>query len=159
MHESLRGGDRSFVYEVHAVNRPGITPGYFGIYAACQPEKVGEVYRIITEQLDKARAGTFTAAELERAKIIISTTEMMQNQTNSDRAMQSAIDELYGLGYDYREQFVEGVRAVTLEDVKRVATQYFTEPVITVVTPAPKQLGLGPEPSAVDSDLQAEKDQ
>ena len=152
LHESLRGGDRSYVYEVHAVNFAGILPGYFEIYAACEPAKVGEVYRIITEQLDRARAGEFTAEELERAKTMIVTTELMANQTNSDRAMQAALDELYGLGYDHHEGFADSVRAVTLDDVKRMAGKYLTTPVVAVVTPAPEKVELGIEPTAVDGD-------
>ena len=154
LHKSLREGDASYVYEVHAINVPGLSPGYFGIYAACQPTKVGEVYRIINNQLDKARVGQFTQDELERAKTIIVTSELMGRQTNSDRAMQSAIDELYGLGYDNHEKLVKRVRAVTLEEVKRVANKYLTAPIVAIVTPAPDQVDLGIEPVTVDSDEQ-----
>ncbi len=155
LHEALRGGDRSLVYEVHAVNFAGILPGAFEIYAACQPDKVGQVYRIITGQLDRARAGEFTPDELERAKTIIVTTELMTTQTNSERAMQAALDELYGLGYDYHDKFAERVRAVTLDDVKRMADRYLTTPVIAVVTPAPDQIDLEIAPAAVERDSAA----
>ena len=88
--------------------------------------------------------------ELQRAKTIIVTSELMEKQTNGDRAMQAALDELYGLGYDYREKFVRQVRAVTLGHVKEAATRYFTTPVIAVVTPLPDAVELGIEPSAID---------
>jgi zinc protease len=140
------------VYEVHAVNRPGVLPGHFGIYAACQPDKVNEVYRIITKQLNRARAGEFTPAELERAKTIIVTNELMGNQTNSARAMQSALDELYGLGYDYHDSLSDRVNAVTLDEVKRVATRYLTTPVVAVVTPSPDAVELGIKPTIVKDD-------
>lgn len=148
--ESLRGGNRSLVYEVHALNVPGLLPGYFGIYAACQPEQVQEVYRIITEQLDRARAGRFTPEELERARSIIVTTELMEQQTNSQKAMQAALDELYGLGYDYRPRFIEKMRAVTGEDVHRVAEEYLTRPVVAVVTPEPAAVDIGMKPVVVE---------
>jgi zinc protease len=146
LHEALRGGDRSYVYEVHAQNYPGLSPGYFWMYAGCQPEKVGEVYDIITGQLERARRGEATEEELQRAKTIIATTELMGLQTHSERAMQTAIDELYGLGYDYRDRFLEAVRGVTLADVKYVAEKYLTVPVITVVTNAPEAIDIGVEP-------------
>jgi len=150
LHDSLRGGDRSLVYEVHAMNRPGLLPGVFQLYAACQPDKVGEVCRIIAEQLDRARAGKFTEKELATAKNIIATTELMSHQTNSEVAMQAALDELYGLGYDYHDRFAERVRRVTLAEVSGVAERFLTTPVITVVTPAPEKVQLDIEPSAVD---------
>jgi len=157
LHESLRGGNRSLVYEVHAMNRPGLLPGAFQIYAACQPDKVAEVYRIITEQLDRARAGEFTEKELETAKDIITTTDLMSRQTNSDVAMQAALDELYGLGYDYRNRFAERIGKVTLDDVKKIADRYLTTPIVSVVTPAPEKVKLGIEPNVVVSDEQDQK--
>ncbi len=152
LHEALRGGQADLVYEVHASNVPGLFPGYFQIYAACQPEKVSEVYRIIAGQIEKARAGRITAEELERAKGIIVTTELMSRQTNGDRAMQTALDELYGLGADYRERMIEAVRRVTVEDCRRVAEKYFTAPVIAVVTAEPGKVDLGLRPEAIEGD-------
>jgi zinc protease len=152
LQDSLRGGERSLVYEVHAINQPGLIPGTFFMYAACQPDKVSEVYTIITQQLERARAGEFSPEELERAKRIITTTELMEKQTNSDCGMQAALDELYGLGYDYRDGFADAVRQVTLEDVREVARQYLTHPVIAVVTPQPDEVRFGMEPTAVEND-------
>jgi len=152
LEESLRGKDRSLVYEVHAIHRPGPIPGCFEIYAACEPAKVNEVYTIITQQLERARAGQFTEAELARAKTIIDTTKTLQLQSNADRAMQAALDELYGLGYDYTRQYLERVRSVTLEQVHAMAQKYLTVPVVTVVTPAPDQVNIGVEPAAIDRD-------
>jgi predicted Zn-dependent peptidase len=152
LHDALRGGDRSFVYEVHAIHRPGITPGEFFIYAGCQPEAATEVHGIITRQLDKARAGEFTQEELDRAKDIIATTELMERQTNSELAMQASLDELYGLGYDYRKTFLEQVKATTKQSVAAIAKKYFTKPTIAVVTPAPEQLNLGITPTRLDRD-------
>ncbi|HOA75270.1 MAG TPA: pitrilysin family protein [Phycisphaerae bacterium] len=150
LHESLRGGNRDLVYEVHAVNQVGLLPGMFQVYAACQPDKVNEVYRIISEQLERARAGEFTAEELERAKTIINTTELMENQTNSDRAMQAGLNQLYGLGHRFDDELLEAVAAVTLEDVKEIARKYLVNPVITVVTPAPELVDIGVKPTAID---------
>ncbi|HSW45015.1 MAG TPA: insulinase family protein, partial [Phycisphaerae bacterium] len=152
LEESLRGKDRSLVYEIHAIHRPGPIPGCFQIYAACEPEKVSEVYTIIMRQLDRARAGEFTPAELERAKTIIATTEMMSHQTNAERAMQAALDELYGLGFDNNRLFLDRVKAVTLDQVRETAARYLTVPVVAVVTPAPDAVRLGIEPTAVDRD-------
>ena len=154
--ENLRGKDRSLVYEVHAINRPGPIPGAFEIYAACEPTKVNEVYRIISQQLDRARAGQFTPPELERAKTIIATTELMGHQTAGDRAMQAALDELYGLGWDNNQRFIERVRAATLDDVRAMAVKYFTAPVVAVVTAAPDQVDIGTTPAAVDRDQPAQ---
>jgi zinc protease len=150
LQEALRGGDRDLVYEVHDLNFFGIEPGYFGIYAACQPEKVNEVYRIIAEKVDRARAGKFEEAEFKEAKGIILATDLMQSRTNSDRASQAATDELYGLGFNHREQYSKYIESVTMEDVRRVAKQYVTKPIVVVVTPDSSAVKIGVEPTAID---------
>jgi zinc protease len=152
LHESLRGGDRSLVYEVHAVNQPGVLPGYFYAYAACEPGKVNEVYRIMSDQFAKAVRGEFTEAELARAKTIIDTAELLENQTNAARSMQASLDELYGMGYDYRETWRERMKAVTLDDVARVSRKYLTQPVIVVVTPDAEAVDFGIEPVAIEGE-------
>lgn len=156
LHESLRGGDRDFVYEVHAINMAALLPGMFQVYVACQPDKVNEVYAIVTRQLERAKAGEFSEEDLERARTIIRTTELMQNQTNADRAMQAGLNELYGLGHAFDEELLEMVEAVTLEDVRDIARKYLTNPVITVVTPAPEVVDIGVEPVAIDNTLRGE---
>lgn len=143
LHESLRGGDTGLVYEVHAINRAGLLPGHFEIYAACQPEMVNTVYGIMKAQVQRARDGQFTEEELRRAQAIIRTTERMRRQTNADRAMWAALDELYGIGYDDYERFLQRVDAVTLSDLQRMADRYLTSPVIAIVTPAPDVVDIG----------------
>lgn len=151
--DSLRGAGHGLVYEVHAMNRPALLPGVFQIHAACRPGQVPEVYRTICQQLDRARAGEFTAEELERAKAVITTSEMMETQTSSARATQAALDELYGLGFEYHDHFAERVAEVTLESLKAAAVKYLSSPpVVVVVTPAPGEVRLGVEPQAIDHD-------
>ncbi len=152
LQDALRGGDRSLVYEVHSRNVPGLIPGSFVILAACEPAKVNDVYGIIQEHIRKARAGNFTAEEIERARTIIVTTELMENQTNEDRAMQAATDELYGLGYDYRSQYLERIRRIGAAEMRRVAEEYLVNPTVAVVTPAPQLVDIGIRPAGIDKD-------
>jgi len=150
LHHELREGNRDLVYEVHGMNFVGLAPGYFAAYAGCQPQRVGDVYRIMRQQFEKAMNGQITPEELERAKGILITTEHMQNRTISQMAMRVALDELYGVGYEAYEKYEEKVRAVTLDDVKRVAREFLNRAIITVVTPSPDQLDIGFKPAAVD---------
>ncbi len=156
LHEALRGGRQDFVYEVHAMNRPGLIPGTFQVYAACQPERVNEVYRIFRANLDKAVKGEFTPEEIERAKTIIVTSETTERQTNLERAMGEAIDELYGLGYDSQAKFIEAVRAAGPEDLRKMAERYFTTPIVAVVTPKPEAVDIGVKPVAIEGQAPAE---
>jgi zinc protease len=150
LHNALRGGQNDLVYEVHAQNMVGVEPGYFGVYAACQPDRVSTVYQVIQDQVEKARAGSFSEDELRRAKGIILTTDLMRLQTSADRATLAALDELYGLGFDHQQHLAEYINAVTLDDVRRVAKKYLTEPIIAVVTPEVGAVDFGVKPAAID---------
>ena len=57
----------------------------------------------------------------ERSKQLIITSDAMDNETPAEQATTAALDELYGLGYDYHDQFAERINAVKLDDVRRVA--------------------------------------
>ena len=135
LHTHLRGGDRDLVYTVHAFNFIGIEPGYFGITAASSPDKMDEVIRIIREDVDQIRAELVTPAELDKAKTICITMNQLDRQTNSDRALQAAVDELYGLGYTYGDQYAARIQAITAADVRRVARKYLTHHVLVRTGP------------------------
>ena len=139
LHEELRG--RKLVYVVHAYDFTGLAPGYFAAYAACEPEKVNEVIEGLQQNFTKAAAGEFTQAELDRAKGIVISAEVINRQTNSELAAPAALDELYGLGYLHSAALTERINAVTLDEVKRVAKKYLTRnPLICVTTPKPESV-------------------
>jgi zinc protease len=137
LHEALRGGTNKYVYEVHAMNWTGLTGGFFPIYAGTQPEQVSKVISIITDLMGKAREGKFEAEELQRAKGVILTTQLLDRQTNGERAATAALDELYGLGYDFSDKLPEIIESVKMADVQAVGKRFLVQPVIAVVTPDP----------------------
>lgn len=139
LHDELRG--KELVYVVHAYNWPGadVEAGAFMVEAACQPEKVPEVVRIIEKNLRKATTYKPTQREIDRAVNVILTAELLDNQAISALSMSAALDELYGFGYDFRRKLEQRYRKVTPEDVRRVAKKYLTRPhIVVVTTPQPE---------------------
>jgi zinc protease len=124
LHTTLRGNQ--LVYFVHAWNDARSHPGYYAIQAATNPATADTALSIILEKQDLIKQNTFTDEELEQAK---SSCIVMQglyyNQTNSAQASQAAANEIRGLGYDYAADFEERIRAVTRDDIQRVANKYF----------------------------------
>ncbi|MEJ5341305.1 MAG: insulinase family protein, partial [Thermogutta sp.] len=135
LHEELRGA--GLVYGVHAFQLTGPAPGYFVIMAQTRPETLAEVVQRVLKNVEKAKQGEITEEEFERAKELLISYHAQQNITIAAQATQAALDELYGLGYDYDKKFDDRVKAVTLEDVKRVARKYFGPFVLATVSPAP----------------------
>jgi zinc protease len=136
LHEELRG--RQLVYVVHAYNFPSLVPGAFIVYAMCQPEKVPEVISVIDKDLRRAGDYLPTPEEVDRAVTTILTADLLGNQELSSLAMQSALDELFGFGYDFHNRLEAKYRAVTPQDVQRVGRKYLSGGYVVVVgTPQP----------------------
>jgi predicted Zn-dependent peptidase len=74
----------------------------------------------------------------ERSKQLVTTGEAMSNETPAQQATTAALDELYGLGYDFHLQFAERINAVTIDQVRQIARARLNECVVTVSTPQPQ---------------------
>jgi predicted Zn-dependent peptidase len=136
LHSELRG--KRLVYVVHAYNWAALVPGAFAVYANCEPAKVAEVAAIIRRNLRDTLDHEYTREEIDEAVNIILTVELLQNQEMADLAIQAALDELYGFGYDFRKRYEKLLRAVGPAEVARVARKYLAGGLVTtIVTPQP----------------------
>jgi len=133
LHNELRGA--GLVYYVHAFQITGPAPGFFAVQAQTQPDAVDEVVRRIRANIEKAKQGDISREEFERAKKMVIAMHAQDNTTIAGQARQSALDELYGLGYDYDESFDERINAVTLEEVIAVAREKLGNSVLVTTSP------------------------
>jgi zinc protease len=135
----LRGA--GLVYSAWANNFAGVLDGYFVASAQCEADKAPQVLETMEELFGRAAAGGFTEEDLARAKSRLISAEALDRQTNADLAGQAALDELYGLGYDWHKGYAERITALTLEEVQEVAKRYFASPpTTTVITSQPEML-------------------
>ncbi len=132
LHDELRG--KRLVYMVHAYNWPGLVPGAFVTIAACQPDNASTVVAIIQDQLGKAIHYLPRQQEVDEAVNVVLTAEMLDNQSAASLALSSALDELYGLGYDWRRRMASAYRAITPQEVRDVGAKYLGKGLVTIVT-------------------------
>lgn len=96
-----------------------------GLYVTTtQPD---EVLRIMLQQVDALRNGTITNAGLERLVQQFIVTYFLDNETNADQANLLARAALYQGDYRRASRFVEELRAVRPEDIRRAARTYMTK--------------------------------
>jgi zinc protease len=139
LHKELRG--KELVYVVHAINKTGFAPGAFLVYAGTRPDKAAEVVSIIRKNLNRAASHPYSREELDRAITTIVTAEVLNSQSLDDLATSAALNEMYGMGWDYSARLEGELRKLTPEEVQAVAKKYFTgKYVVTVVTPKPELL-------------------
>jgi len=91
-----------------------------------------EVRRVTTEGL--------RAEEFQRARAQLIADHQQNLQLNGETAFECALNELYGLGYDYSFGLSQRLQALTPEDVRRAAAELLTpeKMVSIVVTPETK---------------------
>ena len=115
----------------------GLDPGRFIAYIGTAPENRiraiaglrGEIARIVREPV--------TDEELETAKSYLTGSFVLRFQKNSQIAEFLLEAEVYGLGFDYLEKYPDLIRAVTVEDVSRVARTYIDPENVTTVVVGP----------------------
>jgi zinc protease len=127
-------------YFVGAVQVQALVPGLFAFYLGTDPEKTEEVKKAFLEEVHKLSNNGLTELELTRAKKKLVGQQQIANQSNNTFAYMSALDELYGLGFDRYKELEKRVNAVGLADIKRVAAKYFAQQrhVLAIVQPPAK---------------------
>jgi zinc protease len=133
LHNELRGA--GLVYYVHAFQITGPAPGYFAIMSQTQPGNVDDVLARVSANVTRALEGRISEDEFRKARQMIIALHAQENTTIEQQALQAALDELYGLGYDYDRSFDERIRSVSLEDVVGIARKVFGNRVVVTTSP------------------------
>ena len=124
-------------YYVGAQNFAGLAPGYFAFYTGTEPTKAALVEAELLKEAELLRTEGLTAEELQRAKAKIVGQKKIARADLGNLASVSALDELYGLGYQRNELDDAKYEAVTLEQIKFAANKYLKPDafVVSVVRP------------------------
>ena len=124
-------------YYVGAQTMCGVAPGYFAFYTGTEPTKVELVEKELLKEAELLRTQGLTTEELKRAKSKIIGGKKISRADLGHLAMTSALDELYGLGWQRSELDDAKYEAVTLEQIKSAAQKYLKPEtaVVAVVKP------------------------
>jgi zinc protease len=115
----------------------GMDPGRFVAFIGTSPENmklateglINEIRRIIEEPV--------TAQELQDAKDYLTGSFVFAFESSPQIARFLVHAEVYGLGFDYVEKYPEYIRAVTIEEISRVAKKYLDSENYTLVVVGP----------------------
>ena len=126
-------------YYVGATQMQGLVPGLFAFYLGTDPQKIEPVKTALLDEIQKLASEGLTQEELMRAKRKMIGQHQIAMQSNDSFGYQAALDELYGLGFDYYKKLDQEVNAVTLDEIKRVAAKYFRDQPYVLATVRPAQ--------------------
>jgi zinc protease len=138
--ETLRG--KGLSYEAGAYDSPGRSDKLTGTmiaYAACDASKVSQVTDDLLMNIARLQG---TPADMQqdwfdRSKDLITTADALEHETPDEQAERVALDELFGLGYDYHDKFPAQIDSVTLADIGAYARNRLRNCVVTICTPDP----------------------
>lgn len=131
--------EMGLAYYVGAQHFPGVAPGYFAFYVGTMPEKVELVEKELLREAELLRAEGLTDAELKRAKAKIIGQKKIARQELGTLASTTALDELYGLGYQRIDEEDALYEAVTLEEVKAAAVKYLRPEAVVIAVVKPER--------------------
>ncbi|MCL2631989.1 MAG: insulinase family protein [Coriobacteriia bacterium] len=127
---------RGLAYAVFSTTVSYIGAGNFMIYVGTRPDNLYEVMQIIVDELKKMLDAGLDEAELERMKdYLVGHTVLSQESTASRmiRIGRNAINDLPILSLD---ESIERYRAVSLDDIMRVAERVLVAaPTVAVISP------------------------
>jgi len=124
-------------YYVGAQNFAGLVPGYFAFYTGTEPSKIAQVESELLKEAELLRTEGLTAEELKRAKAKIVGQKKIARADLGNLAASSALDELFGLGWQRAELDDAKYESITLDEVKAIAQKYLKPDafVVSIVKP------------------------
>lgn len=124
-------------YYVGAQNFLGLVPGYFAFYVGTEPEKAALVETELMKEAEALRRDGLTDEELKRSKAKVIGQKKIARQDLGSYAMTTALDELYGLGWQNSDLEDSKYESVTLDQVKAAAQKYLRTDALVVATVHP----------------------
>ncbi|MGI6220661.1 MAG: M16 family metallopeptidase [Coriobacteriales bacterium] len=128
---------RGLAYAVYAGSAPHEGVGSFTVYAGTRPDNLAEVASLVATEMKRICTEGVSSDELERVRsYAIGQTTLAMEAT---RTRMLRLGRRYTIGAPLLslDETIEAYRAVTLEDLARVAERTYTQkPTIAVISPA-----------------------
>lgn len=115
----------------------GLDPGRFIAYIGTAPENLGRAIAGLRAEIARIVEEPVSEEELETATSYLTGSFVLRFQKNSQVAEFLLEAEVYGLGFDYLEKYPDLIRAITIEDVSRVARAHIDPRNLTTVVVGP----------------------
>jgi len=116
---------KSLAYFVRSSRVTGLRHAMFYFFAGTHPERYPEVLEEFALEIERVRAGGVSEEELRRCQTRLKAGKRMAMQTNAARAMQAALNAIYGLPVNDWRNYDGRIDAVTTRDLQEFVRKYF----------------------------------
>lgn len=115
--------DKGLAYFVRSSRVIGVDTGMFYFYAGTAPVHGAEVLAEIEAEIDRVASGGVEPVELSRCQARLKAGKRQSLQTNGSRAMQAALNCLYGLPVNDWQHYDQRIDEVTIKALATFARQ------------------------------------
>jgi zinc protease len=140
--------DKQLVYSISASNFTPTDRGVFEIEALLDVEKIDAARRAIDAEIEMIKKHGVKKQELEKVKKQVLSDRIYALQASSSVAYAQAVDAALTGDPQFSDRYIEAIKKLTVEDVKRVALQYLVPDKLTTVILKPKQRVSGQDSSS-----------
>ncbi|MBR4126258.1 MAG: insulinase family protein [Alphaproteobacteria bacterium] len=117
---------RGLVYTVYSFNAAATKGGLFGIYAGTGEGESAELMPVVCDEILKIRGDLISVEELNRAKAHLKTGVLMSLEHPTARCEQNAAHLLTFGRLLEKEEILNKIAAVTIQDVRNLAERIFS---------------------------------
>jgi len=129
---------RGLAYTVGTILIHGVDPGSFILYAVVDPAHLESVQTALLDEMRTLGTTPVPKEELEIAKEGLLGARRIGRQSQGAVASQLSLDELYGLGFDYEEQYEAQLGQVGATDIQELAQELLNPTRCAIVIGLPK---------------------
>jgi len=115
----------------------GLDPGRFIAFIGTSPENMNLAIDGLLNEIRRIIEEPVSAEELQDAKDYLTGSFVFAFESSPQIARFLVHAEVYGLGFDYIDKYPQYVRAVTVDDISRVARKYLDSENYTLVVVGP----------------------
>ena len=129
--------NRGLTYGIGSSFDQQLEGGTFGVSTFSKVETTKSLINAVNDVLKRTAEKGFTAAEIQKGKQYIAGIFAIRVQTPESIAGELADMAFYDLPNDYLQTYIQKIKAVTPEQLNRIARQYFAPDRLSLVLVAP----------------------
>ena len=125
--------EKRLVHNIKAWNYTPADPGMFGVSALLDPENIDAAADEILKEIEKIKSEGVNDIELETAKNMVMRDYILSRETIQSQASDMGAHEILTGNAQFFKTYLNNIKKVTKEQIKRAAEHYLTQDNLTVV--------------------------
>jgi predicted Zn-dependent peptidase len=126
---------RSLAYELGAMYPVLRGPSHMLAYTITKPEQVGAARKQLLREVERLKKDGVGSVELQESRLKVIGNYLLERETNTGKAFNLALAEVIGVGYEFDQNFIREIEAVTPKEVQDVAQRYLDNFTLVMARP------------------------